>query len=99
MQEKIASLPIEGELREVFREVAEAAFEECIERVAPESPETVMAMWNVDDYINWLLQPEMLPIETEYALSLAETFIMHYLSDILEEAEESNEVVSSVQIH
>ena len=50
--------------------------------------EMTRELWDVDDYVdNHHLRDDMLPIDSEYALSLIEAFLVHHVIDLATEAD------------
>lgn len=84
--EQLISLPLVGEIREEFIKSANEVFETVLVRVGAHFPEKVRARWNAEEYIDEeLLQPSMLPISKDYALSLIDAFLVQHVISICEE--------------
>ncbi|MFD1258548.1 hypothetical protein ACFQ3S_17205 [Mucilaginibacter terrae] len=85
---KIASLPLSGQDRLEFVEVANIVFKRIFERIEPENPEIVRKLWNPEFYIdNDLLSEDMLPIDRDYALSLIDAFLVGHVIQLAAEAD------------
>ena len=86
---KIVSLPLAGQDRLDFIDVANAVFETVLLTMEPEHPKIVRQLWKPDFYIdNDLLQKDMLPIDRNYALSLIEAFLVHHVLDLIIQADD-----------
>lgn len=77
----ISALPLSGALRLEFIEAAKAAFERVMDRIEPEDPELTRALWDPAYYVDQhALEEGMLPIDRDYALSLFDAFLPHYVT-------------------
>ena len=85
---QISSLPLTESDRKEFIEVANMKFENILETIESTHPELVRKLWNPDQYIDEVLKTDMLPIDRDYALSLVETFLIHYVIGLATEADE-----------
>lgn len=84
-KEQITVLPLTGGVRREFIEAANEVFEMVLMRLNPPSPEKIREHWNAEQYIDeGLLDPRMLPISRDYALSLIDAFLVHYVIGISE---------------
>lgn len=56
-------------------------------RIRPDNPETTRSLWDAAKYVDHHhLSADMLPIDSEYALSLIEAFLVHYVIDLAVQA-------------
>ncbi|MGR3512265.1 MAG: hypothetical protein ACU0GG_05830 [Paracoccaceae bacterium] len=80
---QITSLPVDASYRKEAIELANSTFELVMRRIEPENPKDTRALWDAEDYVdNHHLSADMLPIDSEYALSLIEAFLVHYVIDL-----------------
>lgn len=86
---QITSLPLSKEDRAEFIETANRVFESVIERMRPRSPDEARKLWDAGDYVDNLLQPDMLPIDREYALSLIDAFLVGHVVSLAGEADDN----------
>lgn len=85
---QITALPLSGADRAVFVETANEVFEVVLKRLDLENPEPVRELWNAEEYVdNGLLSEDMLPISLDYALSLIDAFLVHYVLGLMKQAE------------
>lgn len=75
----VLSLPLVGEERLEFIEVANQVFKNILLRIEPRYCELVRNLWNAEQYIDDVLKPDLSPIDREYALSLIEAFLVQYI--------------------
>lgn len=86
---KISSLPLSLEDRKEFIDVANRSFERVIIRIEPDNPELTRSLWDVKRYIDQeFLNPDMLPIDRDYALSLIDAFLVHHVIGLAAKADE-----------
>lgn len=79
----IEALPVDEDYRNRAIEIANEAFEMVFDRIEPENPEDTRALWDAAEYVDkHHLSPDMLPIDSEYALSLIEAFMLHHVIDL-----------------
>lgn len=84
----IETLPVDAEYRKEAIDLANATFEMVLRRIAPDNPKETRALWNAAEYVdNHHLSADMLPIDSEYALSLIEAFLVHYVIDLAVQAD------------
>ncbi len=84
----IENLPFDEDYRKEAIELANATFERVIRRIEPDNPKTTRELWDAAEYIdNHHLSADMLPIDREYALSLIEAFLVHYVIDLAVKAD------------
>ena len=89
---QITSLPVDDTYRIEAIELANSTFEMVMRRIEPDNPVEVRRLWNAADYVdNHHLSSGMLPIDSEYALSLIEAFLVHYVIDLAVQAERKAE--------
>lgn len=80
---QITSLPVDDAYRKEAVELANSTFEMVMRRIEPDKPQETRALWGAEDYVdNHHLSAEMLPIDSEYALSLIEAFLVHHVIDL-----------------
>lgn len=84
---QITTLPLSPTDRAEFIEIANEAFEDVIERIEPDNPDLTRKLWDVEDYVDTMLTPDMLPINKGYALSLVEDFLVHHVIDLATQAD------------
>lgn len=85
---QIKALPLVGEVRTEFIKTANLVFEKVLQRIEAEHPQSVVKMWNPENYIDEiLLGPEMLPIDHDYALSLIDAFMVHHVIELASDAD------------
>lgn len=85
----IKTLPFGEGYRAEAIELANSTFKEVIRRIEPDNPRMTIELWNVDDYVdNHHLSDNMLPIDSEYALSLIEAFLVHHVIDLAIKADQ-----------
>lgn len=72
----IVELPLTGFLRKEAVSIAEEAFAKALGRMEARNPRKARSGWNAEAYVDRVLTEEMLPIDTDYALSLFEAFIV-----------------------
>ena len=85
---KISALPLIGAGRKEAIEIANSKFEDIMQTIGPTYPELVRKLWNPDQYIDEVLEPDMLPIDRDYAFSLVESFLIHHVIGLAAEADE-----------
>ena len=57
-------------------------------RMEPDNPEETRALWDAAEYVDHHhLSADMLPIDSEYALSLIEAFLVHHVIDLAVQAD------------
>lgn len=79
----IESLPFNAEYRREAIDLANVTFEMVMRRIEPDNPKETRALWDAAEYVdNHHLSADMLPIDSEYALSLIEAFLVHYVIDL-----------------
>jgi hypothetical protein len=85
---QITSLPVNEAYRKEAIELANSTFEMVMRRIEPDNPKDTRARWDAEDYVdNHHLSPDMLPIDSEYALSLIEAFLVHHVIGLAVEAD------------
>jgi hypothetical protein len=72
----ITELPLTGFLRKEAISIAREAFARALGRMEARNPRKAASVWDAEAYVDKLLNEEMLPIDTDYALSLFEAFIV-----------------------
>jgi len=84
----ITSLPFDADYRSEAIELANSTFEEVVRRIEPDNPKMTRELWDADDYVdNHHLYDHMLPIDSEYALSLIEAFLVHRVIELATKAD------------
>lgn len=84
---KIATLPLVGKDHKEFIETANRKFEDTLQSIEHTHPELVRMLWNPEQYIEEVIQLDMLPIDRDYALSLVEAFLIHKVIGLAAEAD------------
>lgn len=85
---QIETLPVDAKYREEAIELADSTFEMVMRRIKPDNPKETRALWDASEYVdNHYLSEDMLPIDSEYALSLIEAFLVHYVIDLALQAD------------
>lgn len=85
---QITSLPVDDAYRKEAIELANSSFEMVMRRIEPDNPVETRQLWDAAEYVdNHHLSPDMLPIDSEYALSLIEAFLVHYVIDLAVQAD------------
>ena len=89
---QITSLPVDDAYRKEAIELANSTFEMVMRRIEPEYPVETRRLWDAAEYVdNHHLSSDMLPIDSEYALSLIEAFLVHYVIDLAVQADRKAE--------
>lgn len=84
----ILSLPFDANYRDEAIDLANSTFEIIMRRIEPDNPRITRELWDVADYVdNHHLSSDMLPIDSEYALSLIEAFLLHHVIDLATKAD------------
>jgi len=84
----IKKLPFDTDYRTEAIEIANSTFEEVVRRIEPDNPQLTRELWNAADYVdNHHLSDDMLPIDSEYALSLIEAFLVHHVINLATKAD------------
>tara|TARA_R110000787_G_scaffold178905_1_gene290669 strand:- start:244 stop:711 length:468 start_codon:yes stop_codon:yes gene_type:complete len=85
---QITSLPFDDAYRKEAIELANSTFEMVMRRIEPDNPKETRALWDAEVYVeNHHLSDDMLPIDSEYALSLIEAFLVHHVIDLAVQAD------------
>jgi hypothetical protein len=85
---QITTLPVDAAYRKEAIELANSTFEMVMRRIEPDNPKNTRALWNAEVYVdNHHLSEDMLPIDSEYAFSLIEAFLVHYVVDLAVQAD------------
>lgn len=85
----ITSLPFDEGYRNEAIDLANSTFEMVVRRIEPENPQLTRELWNAADYVdNNHLSEDMLPIDSEYALSLIEAFLWHHVVGLATRADQ-----------
>lgn len=85
---QITALPLDDAYRKEAIELANSTFEMVMRRIEPDNPKETRALWDAEDYVdNHHLSADMLPIDSEYALSLIEAFLVHHVIPLAVEAD------------
>ncbi len=84
----IKALPVDPEYRTEAIDLANATFEMVMLHIAPDNPKETRKLWDAAEYVDdHHLTLEMLPIDSEYALSLIEAFLFHYVINLSVQAD------------
>lgn len=85
---EITSLPLSKVERAQFVETANKVFEAVLRRLDLENPDAVRELWDAEDYVdNAFLSEDMLPISVDYAHSLIDAFMVHYVIGLIGQAQ------------
>jgi hypothetical protein len=88
----ITSLPVDDAYRKEAIELANSTFEMVMRRIEPDNPGETRRLWNAAEYVDQHhLTTDMLPIDSEYALSLIEALLFHYVIDLAVQADRKAE--------
>jgi hypothetical protein len=85
---KITSLPLSDDDRAEFIEVANSVFDYVIERMEPLHPEETRKLWNAEDFMDNLLNEEMLPIDREQLETMFEHYLIGHVANLATQADE-----------
>ena len=89
---QITSLPVDDAYRKEAIELANSIFEKVVRRIEPDNPVETQQLWDAAKYVDHHhLSSDMLPIDSEYALSLIEAFLVHYVIDLSAQADRKAE--------
>ena len=89
----IKSLPFDVDYRTEAIKLANSTFEEVVRRIEPDNPRMTREFWDAANYVdNHHLSDDMLPIDSEYALSLIEAFLVHHVIDLAVKADDHRSV-------
>lgn len=72
----ITELPLTGFLRKQAISIAEEAFANALGRMEARHPRPARRSWDAEAHVDKTLTEDMLPIDTDYAFSLFEAFIV-----------------------
>lgn len=96
---QITSLPIDTNYRSEAIKLANSTFENIVRRVEPDNPKMTRELWDVADYVdNHHLSDHMLPIDSEYALSLIEAFLVHHVIGLATKADDMSAIQSQAKL-
>jgi hypothetical protein len=88
---QITSLPVDDSYRKDAIELANSTFEIVMRQIEPNNPGETRQLWDAVEYVDRHhlddLRSEMLPINSSYALSLIEAFLVHYVVDLADRAD------------
>lgn len=77
---EISKLPLNVDFRAEAIDVANAAFERVFEGIEPDNPKMTRKLWNAEKHVDEdHFSQENLPIDSEYALSLIEAFMLSHV--------------------
>jgi len=85
---KITSLPLSDDDRAELIELTNSVFDYVIERMEPLHPEETRKLWNVEDFIDNLLNEEMLPNEPDQLETMLEHFLIGQVAELAAQADE-----------
>jgi len=85
---KITSLPLSDDDRAEFIEVANSVFDYVIDRMEPLNPEETRKLWDAENFLDNLLNEEMLPIDREQLWTMFEHFLIGHVADLATQADE-----------
>ena len=87
---RITSLPLSDIHRKEAIDLANSTFEMVMRRIEPDNPKDTRALWSAETYVDHHhLSEDMLPIDSDYALSLIEAFLWHYVVDLATQADKA----------
>ncbi len=84
---KITILPLADADRKEFIEAANRIFEDTLRSIENTHPELLRKLWNLEQCIEEVIKPDMLPIDRDYALSLVEAFLIHKVIELATQAD------------
>ncbi|MCZ4270643.1 hypothetical protein O4H48_22420 [Rhodobacteraceae bacterium G21628-S1] len=88
---QITSLPVDDAYRKDAIELANSTFEMVMRQIELDNPGETRQLWDAAEYVDRHhlndLRSDMLPINSEYALSLIEAFLVHYVVDLAGQAD------------
>jgi len=85
---QITSFPLEDTYRKEAIEIANRTFEMVMRRIGPDNPIETRGLWDAEEYVDhYHLSTNMLPIDSEYAHSLIESSLFHYVVDLAVQAD------------
>lgn len=85
---QLTNLPLSDEYRAEAIDVANSAFEHVFHRIEPDNPVSTRKLWDVEKFVDeHHFTEELLPIDSEYALSLIESGMLFYVVDLAQEAD------------
>ena len=77
---EVSKLPLDVDFRAEAIAVANAAFERVFEGIEPNNPKMTRKLWNAEKHVDEdHFSQENLPINSDYALSLIEAFMLHHV--------------------
>ena len=84
----IEALPVDAEYRREAINLANTTFERVMRRMEPDNPKETRSLWDAAEYVDrHHLSADILPIDSEYALSVIEAFLVHYVIDLAVQAD------------
>lgn len=84
----IKSLPFDVSYRSEAIDLANSTFENIVRRIEPDNPRMTRELWDAADYVdNHHLSDDMLPIDSDYALSLIEALLVHHVINLATKAD------------
>lgn len=85
---QLTALPLTEEFRAEAIEVANHTFEHVFRRIEPDNPVLTRSLWDVAKFVDeHHFREEILPIDSEYALSLIESDMLFYVINLATEAD------------
>jgi len=86
---EIKALPFGENYRNEAIALANSTFKNVVRRIGPDNPRLTRKLWDAEDYVdNHHLSEDMLPIDSEYALSLIEAFLVHHVIKLAVKADD-----------
>lgn len=77
---EVSKLPLDVDFRAEAIDIANAAFERVFDGIEPENPKMTRKLWNAEKHVDEdHFSQENLPIDSEYALSLIEAFMLSHV--------------------
>jgi hypothetical protein len=84
----IETLPVSEDYRRQSIELANHTFERVLRRINADNPNETRLLWDAAEYVDqYHLTEDILPIDSEYALSLIEAFLFHHVIALAVEAD------------
>jgi len=86
---KIEKIPLNNRDRKKIIDTANKAFERVLKRIEPENLKLTIELWDAERFVdNEVLKKEMLPIDWDYALSLADAFMVGHAIQLAVQADQ-----------
>lgn len=90
---QLTNLPLSEEYRVEAIDVAKSTFEHVFQRIEPDNPVSTRKLWDAEKFVDeHHFTEDLLPIDSEYALSLIESGMLLYVVNLAQKAEEMTAV-------